>query len=125
VRTGFTLVEVLTTVALMAIILPVAMYGLQISLEAGTVARRRAEAATLAQGKLQELAATAMGMQSSGGSNEGGEFGEEYPGYRWDSTMTQIDLNMVQLDVRVTWVQRNQERSVGVSTWVYRSAMVQ
>src|SRR4051812_36551163 len=57
---GFTLVEVLTAATLMAIVLPVAMYGVSVSLAASTMARRQAEAATLAEGKLEELAAAAM-----------------------------------------------------------------
>src|SRR4051794_29563395 len=65
---GFTLVEVLATIALIAIVLPVAMYGIQLCLQTSSAAKRQAEAATLAEGKLQELVAAEQGMQASGGN---------------------------------------------------------
>src|SRR3954465_11642520 len=65
---GFTLVEVLATIALIAIVLPVAMYGIQLCLQTSSMAKRQAEAATLAEGKLQELVAEAQGMQAGGGN---------------------------------------------------------
>lgn len=121
---GFTLVEVLATVALIAIVLPVAMYGIQLCLQTASSARRQAEAATLAQSKLQELTAMAAVPQVSEG-NQSGDFAPDFPDYKWQSTTTDIDTNLEQLDVRITWVARNQERDLTVSTWVYRAASVQ
>jgi prepilin-type N-terminal cleavage/methylation domain-containing protein len=121
---GFTLVEVLATVALIAIVLPVAMYGIQLCMQTASAARRQAEAATLAQSKLQELTAMAAVPQFSAG-NESGDFAPDFPDYKWQATTTDIDTNLQQLDVRVSWVARNQERDLTVSTWVYRAASVQ
>jgi len=44
-RAGFTLVEVLATIMLLAIVLPVAMRGVTISTQTASTARRRTEAA--------------------------------------------------------------------------------
>lgn len=112
------MLEVLATAAIMAIVLPIAMYGISLCMHTASNARHESEAATLADGKLQELAALAQLPQASSG-NTAGDFGDDFPGYKWQCTTTQMDLNMEQLDVRVTWVARNQEHGVDVSTWVY------
>ena len=52
---GFTLVEVLATLVLMGIVIPVAMHGVSIAMSAASNARKTAEAATLAETKLNEL----------------------------------------------------------------------
>jgi general secretion pathway protein I len=121
---GFTLVEVLATIALIAIVLPVAMYGIQLCLQTASTARHEAEAATLAQGKVQELTALAAVPQSVS-LNESGDFAPDFPDYKWQSMTTDLDTNLQQLDVRVTWVARNQERDLTVSTWVYRTPTAQ
>lgn len=121
---GFTLVEVLATIALIAIVLPVAMYGIQLCLQTASTAKHEAEAATLAQGKIQELTAMAAIPQSVS-MNGSGDFSPDFPDYKWQSTTTDLDTNLQQLDVRVTWVARNHERDLTVSTWVYRTPTAQ
>lgn len=121
---GFTLVEVLATVALIAIVLPVAMYGIQLCMQTASAARRQAEAATLAQSKLQELTAMAA-VPTAAVGNQSGDFSPDFPDYKWQATTSDIDTNLEQLDVRVSWVARNQERELTVSTWVYQAASVQ
>jgi prepilin-type N-terminal cleavage/methylation domain-containing protein len=122
---GFTLVEVLATVALIAIVLPVALYGVQLSLQMSSTARHQAEAATLAQSKLQELTAELAAATQVSMGNESGDFAPDFPNYRWQSTATMLDTNLEQLDVRVSWMSRNQERNLTVSTWVCRGSSVQ
>ena len=51
-RGGFTLVEVLASLALVAVILPVAMEGVSLAVGAAGLARDRIEAASLAETKL-------------------------------------------------------------------------
>jgi prepilin-type N-terminal cleavage/methylation domain-containing protein len=123
-RRGFTLVEVLATVAMIAIVLPVAMYGIQLCLQTASNAKHQAEAATLAQNKLQELTALASLPQTSS-LNESGDFAPDFPDYKWQSNTTDIDTDLQQLDVRVTWLARNQQRDLTLSTWVYRAPSVQ
>src|SRR4051812_32907857 len=66
-RRGFTLVEVLATVAFIAIVLPVAMQGISLSVRTAGNARKQAEAAILAQSKLDEtLAALAVDATVTG-----------------------------------------------------------
>ncbi|HZZ42467.1 MAG TPA: type II secretion system protein [Tepidisphaeraceae bacterium] len=118
-KRGFTLVEVLATIALIAIVLPVAMYGISLCVQTAGRAKRQAEAATLAEGKLQELSAMAQLPQVAASGNDSGDFGADFPDYKWQSTVTTMDLSMEQIDVRVMWTARNQQQDLTVSTWVF------
>src|SRR5262245_59099771 len=65
-RAAFTLVEMLATMAFMAIVLPVTMHALAISSRAGQVAQRKAIAARVADRVLNEYVANgprARGLQ--------------------------------------------------------------
>lgn len=121
-RAGLSLIEVLATLVLVGIVLPVAMQGISVATSAGGVARRSAEAAALAEAKLNELVVTQewnSGMLS-------GDFGEEWPDYTWKAETLDwlenpsgLDMSLVRLDVYVSWISRGEERSVTVSTLVY------
>ncbi|HYO09332.1 MAG TPA: type II secretion system protein [Tepidisphaeraceae bacterium] len=111
-RRGFTLVEVLATLVLMGIVLPVAMRGLSLALAAASVAKHTTEAAALAQTKLNELTTTS----ATGSLNATGDFAPEHPDYTWTATSTQRDYGLTQLDVRVAWPERDGQRTVDVST---------
>lgn len=115
-RHAFTLIEVLTAMMLMAIILPVAMHGISLSLRAAEVAKRTALAATLADGKLNELASSTQ-IVTAGTTT--GDFSPDYPTYQWQATTTAISLGLDQIDVQVTWTGVDGQRSVQVSTVVY------
>ena len=62
---GFTLVEVLAALLFMAIVIPVALQGLQIASRAGEVAQRKTVAARVAERILNESIATTNWTQSS------------------------------------------------------------
>ncbi len=63
-RRGFTFVEILATIALMAIVLPSAMAGISVALAAGSYAKQQSQASTLAHGKMMELVAPTSGRMS-------------------------------------------------------------
>lgn len=114
---GFTLVEVLATLLLLGIVLPVAMRGVSMSLAAASKARHMAEAASLADTKLNELIAT----QTWTTSGVSGDFGEQNPGYTWTCQAVSADYGLTEVSLRVSWVDRGQEAFVDVSTLVYQS----
>ena len=117
---AFTLPEVLATLVLVGLVLPAVMKGISLALAASDDARRRVEAVGLAENKLAELAADAMVNSATGGG--GGEFGEEAPGYRWESSTASVETDLLELNVRVAWTARGRERHVDLSTYAYVSS---
>jgi len=115
-RRGLTLVEVLATIVMMAIVLPAAMQGITICTATAAVARQRSEAAALAEAKISELIAT--GDWQFGALS--GEFGEAWPEYRWDGSAAAwaSDPTMTELSVRVYWTSRREERDVVLTTLI-------
>ncbi|HEY7087381.1 MAG TPA: prepilin-type N-terminal cleavage/methylation domain-containing protein [Tepidisphaeraceae bacterium] len=111
---GFTLIEVLVTMVLMGIILPIAMQAVSIALNAASTARHTSEAASLAQAKINELL-TDADVSSLAAS---GDFGQEWPNYQWSSQSTTDDLGFTQITVTVTWVQQGKPREYNLTTMI-------
>lgn len=112
---GFTFVELLATVVLIAAILPVSMRGIAVCTRLAGQSRRQLEAASLARTQLTELVTS--GEVSNG--DQQGDFGEDWPGYRWQAQVsTWTGTTLQQLDVTIFWTARNQEQSVTLSTLV-------
>lgn len=119
-RHGFTLVEVLATLMLIAIVLPAVMRGIALATAAGSTARRRTEASSLAEAKMNEIIAT----QQWEGGTLAGDFAPDWPDYHWQATVQpwpqdNTGLSMQQLDMRVTWGTPDHPGSVTLSTLVY------
>jgi len=113
---AFTLVETLATLALVAIILPVAMRGISLATAAASQAKRQTEAASLAEAKLNELLTT-NAWQSSELS---GDFGQDWPGYRWTAAVQSwLGTTVQQVAVTVKWTALGKSRSVTLTTLVY------
>jgi prepilin-type N-terminal cleavage/methylation domain-containing protein len=87
-RGGFTLVEVLASLTVVLIALPVAMEAITLSNAAATRARRQLEAANLAASKLAELVATNQ-WQNGNSSGDFSNYSTSFPDYTWTSTVTQ------------------------------------
>jgi len=119
---AFTLVEVLASIGILAVVLPVVMAGLDLASSAASLARHRAQATALAQNKLGELLVTQDFSVPSG------DFGEQYPAYTWTimvndwNTPDGFSSNVQQLDVTVSWVQYNRVREAVLSTLLYQSS---
>jgi len=115
-RRGFTLIEILATLLLVAIILPVAMSGISLALNVADESKRRTEAAALAQSKLAEIVAYSEWTTAS----LGGDFSPDRPQYRWAAQVTAWQgTQLQQLDVQVLWRSRGQDHHVTLSTLVY------
>src|SRR5271157_5434394 len=82
---GFTLVEVLASLAVVMIVLPVAMEAISLATATASRARRQLEAGRLAQSKLAELVATNAWQNG----NLSGDFSPDFPDYTWASQVTQ------------------------------------
>jgi len=115
-RRGFTLVEVLASLALVAIILPVALKGITLAMGVAGSAARQVEAASLAETALADLLVT--GALQNGDMT--GDFGSDRPGYRWTAQVQDWEGTTLQMvEVQVTWTRRGKERSVALTGLIY------
>jgi len=116
-RRGFTLVEVLATMTLMGITLPVVISGIAVAAHTAVVARHRNEAAALAESQLTEMVATANWQV---GQSSAGDFGADWPDYHWRATVESWPTlsGLDQIDLYVSWNDRG-NREIMLSTLVY------
>ena len=112
---GFTLIEVLATLLLVGIVLPVTMRGVSLALAAASNARHTAEATTLAETKLAEITTDTLSATTDGS----GDFGPDYPGYAWASQRASRDYGLTEIMVRVSWAERGQPKWLTISTLKY------
>ncbi|HEY4249467.1 MAG TPA: type II secretion system protein [Lacunisphaera sp.] len=112
-RRGFTLVEVLASLLLMAIIVPVAMQGMSIASRAGIVSQRKAAAMRVAERVMDEMIATnQLTQNSTSGSQTDGD-----TTYAWTMTAEPWSADtMTQLTVRVTFTVQGHDYDVAAST---------
>jgi len=116
---GFTIVEVLAALMLVAIVLPTAVNGTLLCLDTAAHASMQAKAASLAQAKLSELAATGQFDEAM----QTGDFGEQWPQFEWMAIAEPWeDARLVQLDVAVVWTRRGRDYDVTMSTLIYDGA---
>jgi prepilin-type N-terminal cleavage/methylation domain-containing protein len=114
-RGGFTFIELLATVVLIGIVMPVAMQTIALCTQLAGQSRKEMEAASLASVKLTELIAS--GDWESGARS--GEF-TDWPGYRWTvDVFNWTESTVRQVDVTVHWQSRGRERELVLSTLVY------
>ena len=113
-RRGFTLIEAMCALLLVGIVLPVAMRGLSVALQATSSADHLGQATELCRSKLAELGAAVDESNFSGG----GQFPDQ-PAYTWQSTYTTRGDGTDELSCTVTWQQRGEQRSMTLTTLVY------
>lgn len=115
-QAGFTLAEVLAALLFMAIVIPVAMQGLQVASRAGSVSERKAVGARIAESKLNELVVTGQ-WQSAAQKGTVREGFQEYPWYLQSQPWSE-DGAMRLVTVHVTVPVQGQDYDVHVSTLV-------
>ncbi len=114
--TGFTLLEVLIAMAIMAIVL-VSVYRLHSQTLSMTTANRfYTQAPLLAQSKMAQLEA----MSSDAVSGESGDFGDKFPGYGWSISTEDVSSEILgeaaedlkRIDVTVTLNENEYEYTI-------------
>ena len=112
---AFTLAEVLAALVFMAIVIPVAVQGLQIASRAGAVAERKREAARVAERVLNECIVTTNYIQAV----SSGTVVEAEREYRWTlRTEAWTESTMQLLSVEVTFPVQGKDYTVPLSTLV-------
>jgi prepilin-type N-terminal cleavage/methylation domain-containing protein len=115
-RNGFTFIELLATVVLIAVIMPVAMQGISLCTRLAGQSRQQIEAVSLAKTKLTELIVT----RDWENGDQSGDFGADWPDYQWTATLIDwTDSTMRELDLTVSWLLRGKNRTITLSTLVY------
>ena len=111
-NTGFTLLEVMISVAIIAIAL-VAVFGSQSqSLSLANEAKFNTMAALLAQSKMAEIEA----VNPKDLASDSGDFGEDFPDYYWDLYVSDVGFagaedvleHLKQIDLTLSWGEHNQ-----------------
>jgi len=116
---GFTLIEVLATMVLLALVLPAAMRGATIALSAASTAKHRTEAADLAESKLNELVVLGEWNQTMSG-----DFSPQHPDYRWSLQSGSRDYGVFDVTLTVSWTEAGVERQFILSTLAYDTTAV-
>jgi prepilin-type N-terminal cleavage/methylation domain-containing protein len=121
-RRGFTLVEVLCTLTVLLVLLPVTMQGISLAARVASITRQKAEATALAQSVMDELIAT----QASQNEPMDGEESHRAISYKWHAAFSQWDngdfvqdTTVQQLDVTVQWQFQNNPQEITLSTLIY------
>ena len=104
---GFTLLEVMIAVVLIAIALVTLLGSQSQSVSFANSAKFETMAALLAQSKMSEI--TIQNADSL--SSDSGDFGDNYPGYTWESDVSDISIEglegisdyLKQIDLTVAW----------------------
>jgi len=126
---GFTLLEVLLAVAILAIALPVLLGLRNFDLELQSRSMDLTTATLLAQEKLLETELSgsfpigestgeflmpAPGVQSSITETD------RAPGYRWKRSITPTPLELIrEVKIQISWLRGQQEETLEVSTYVF------
>lgn len=119
-RCGFTLIEALVAIVLVAVVLPVALAAVTASLQGASSISRQDVALRVAQSRLAALVADGS-WQSSGSSGtcDPRTDGEDTDGMRWQMTVaTWRDQSVRTLRFTVSWGSTTNPRSVTLTTLV-------
>jgi general secretion pathway protein I len=112
-HTGFTLLEVMVAMAILAIALVAVLSSQAQSISIANEARLLTTASMLAQSKIAEI-------ESIGAETSFGDFGEDFPNYRWEVTTTDTDFKYLEkIDLVVTRKQEALTREYHITFYRY------
>lgn len=112
-KKGFTLLEVLVSLSILAIGLIAVVRSFSGTLQAGDFSRELTGAYLLAEGKISELETTPQDILGI----KRGDFGKDHPGYRWETEVNSTgNPDIQEATVRVFWQEREKEERVELVT---------
>ena len=114
---GFTLVEILVTLAILGAALPALLHAFASAARNQALADNTTTVLYLLKSRMNEIQMS--GYPDVG--EENGEFGDNTR-YRWSSVVQDIESedveNVRQVQVTVTWIHGNKERSMSMGTYI-------
>ena len=123
-RDGFTLVEIIVTLAILSLALPALLRSFTEAAKGQALAENRTTAWYLLQFRMAAI--EAEGYPDIG--EEEGEFGEDSR-FRWHSDVQDVELEEIEglrlVTVTVTWQERGRERLISTSTYLADRQMPQ
>ena len=110
---AFTLLEAIASLAILSIGLIAVVKSFSSSVQAGSYTQGLTIATFLSEGKIAELETTS---QTTLGT-ETGDFGEDYPNYRWETEVSSTENEKIQeAVVSIFWRKRGEERKIELIT---------
>lgn len=114
---GFTLVEILVTLTVLSVALPVLMYSFRNAANGQALAENRTTALYLLKFRMAEIE---LGGYPDMGEEEG-EFGENSR-FRWHSKVEDVASDEIEglrlITVTLTWQEQGREESISMSTYM-------
>ena len=114
---GFTLVEILVTLTVLSVALPVLMYSFRNAANGQALSENRTTALYLLKFRMAEIA---LGGYPDIGEEEG-EFGENSR-FRWHSKIEDVVSDEIEglrlISVTLTWQEQGREESISMSTYM-------
>lgn len=115
-RGGFTLIEMVVATVVLAVGVVGALSVFGVISRASATAAEYDQAALLAERRLAEVEA----LGSEGAVSDSGDFGEEFPGYRWEQEVLETEHEGLQeLRLTVEWGSEQSRRGMVVATYVF------
>ena len=114
---GFTLVEILVTLTVLSVALPVLMYSFRNAAQGQALSENRTTAVYLLKLRMAEIE---LGGYPDIG-DEGGEFGENSR-FRWSSSVQDVASeeieNLRHITVTIMWQEQGKEKSISMITYM-------
>lgn len=125
-KTGFTLLEVMVALAIIAGALVVILHCHLLGVNLANRVKGTSLASLLAQEKMEEIEMEEILEEGDKVRDEGGLF-EEYPGFRWQVVVNQAELfeeeieELKKVAVTVSWFDGRDEQELEVVSYLFRS----
>jgi general secretion pathway protein I len=116
---GFTLIEMMVALVILAVGITGTMRAVNASTQASAQSKDTMVAASLAQQVLNEKTHTDPTTNPLQEGSDSGDFGQDYPGYTWESSVA-ADANvtgLLQVNVAVLWQNGFTQRRSELSTY--------
>jgi general secretion pathway protein I len=111
--TGFTLLEVMVAMAILAIALVAVLRSQAHTVFVAGEARLSTTASLLAQSKLAEI-------ESNRQDSTQGDFGEDFPNYSWETSIRKTELKQLrEVILTIKWQEQSLTREYKVSFYQY------